>query len=124
MVDLLEATTLKTLAFLAAGSLLSVSGCTTIYEGGYDFSQGWRRAQVVEITPGSSIRNPDFWKCLRNTSAAERQAQSYVVLSYREFGRKRQHLVPLPRDIALRADERVYLNVGECQGAIAKIRSQ
>lgn len=115
---------MKTLAFLAAGSFVFVSGCTTLYEGKYEFARGWRRAQVVEITPGSSIRNPDFWQCLRNTSAAERQAQSYVVLSYSEFGRKRQHLVPLPRDTALKEDERVYLHVDQCQGAIAKMRSQ
>ena len=112
------------LALSAAGSVVFISGCTTVYEGKYHFSQGWRKAQVVEITPGSAIQNPAFWKCLRGVSPPERHARSYIMLSYHDLGRKREHLVPLPPGTALQKGEPVYLKVDACQGAIAKMQPQ
>ena len=60
-------TAIKTACVVA---LLAATGCTTLYEGKYDFSEGWREAQVIRIAKASQysqmqIRSLHY--CLMNT---------------------------------------------------------
>lgn len=46
---------------LAASAILALlSGCATGEEDPYLFREGWRKAEVVRISPGAAIDNPPF----------------------------------------------------------------
>lgn len=104
---------------LTLTALVLLLGCATVYEEKFPFSAGWRRAEVVSITPGSVIERPEFWSCVRNMPTAQRQDRSFALLSYQGFSRKRHSVVPLPPNMSLQAGDSVYLNLGTCEAAIA-----
>lgn len=98
-----------------------VAGCATRSGApdAYPFSEGWRKAEVVQILAGSEVRSPGFWECLRGATPQAIQSGEYVILSYRAFNRQRKRLVPLPGSMSLRAHQQVWLDVDACEGAIA-----
>lgn len=106
------------LLFLA--TLAVLSGCSTLYEGKYNFRDGWRKARVVQFIQGSTVARAEFWQCLRQESAAVRSESRYALLSYSGFGRARQRLVPMPPGLDLQKNEAVYVNLGRCKNAIVK----
>lgn len=110
-----------TLAFLLASAL---AGCATLYEGKYDFSEGWREAEVLEVVPLSGIGRPNFYTCVRNASASEKQADTqYVILKYRRMSRSARHAQPLQTGQQWTPGEKVYVKVSDCTGQIVR-RSQ
>jgi hypothetical protein len=107
------------LVLLSAATAL-VAGCSTVYENKYEFRDGWRKGEVVRITVGEAIQRPVFWNCTRKTTAEQRSGRQYAVVAYRQVPyRPRQHLVPLPSGVLLHPGQRVYVNVGTCENAIA-----
>ncbi len=114
-------TTTKTAATCLAA--LSLSACATVYEGKYQFAQGWREATIVGMLQGAAIENPRFWECTRKVPEAQRAATDYVLLSYRGVQRPGRRIVPVPANLSLSVGERVYLNLAACEQAIAKRRA-
>lgn len=112
------AETTTRLAALAA--LLPLSGCSTVYEGKFDFSEGWRKGTVVRLLRGDAIENPRLWTCTRKVPEGLLASTDYVLVSYLEMSRKRTHLVPAPSGLPLAPDEQVYVDVDSCEQAIAK----
>lgn len=109
--------TKATATFLAA---LSLAACATVYDGKYQYAQGWREATVVSMLQGAAIENPRFWECTREVPEAQRAATNYVLLSFRGVYRPQRRVVPVPADLSLTVGERVYLNLAVCEQAIAK----
>jgi hypothetical protein len=101
-------------------ALAAIAGCSTTPEDRrYPFSEGWRRGEVVKVLSGADVSNHKFWKCLRHTTAADRQPRTYAVLSYKAFNRKQQHLVGLSEGMSLRPGEAVWVDVDACEKAVA-----
>jgi hypothetical protein len=98
-----------------------VAGCAT--PGGapdpYPFSEGWRKAEVVQVLAGTDVPDPGFWECLRGATPQAIQSGEYVILSYRAFNRQRKRLVALPKTMSLQPRQQVWLDVDACEGAVA-----
>ncbi|MEO8653266.1 MAG: hypothetical protein ABI409_04015 [Ramlibacter sp.] len=105
---------------LSLATLAAVSGCTTVYEGKYDFRDGWRKARVGQIIQGAAIVRPEYWQCWRDAPSASRGDSRYALLLYSGFGRARQRMVPVPSGLELQKNETVFFNLGRCEGAIVK----
>lgn len=114
-------TTTKTAATCLTAFWLTA--CATVYEGKYQFAQGWREATVVGMLQGAAIENPRFWECTRKVPEAQRAATDYVLLSYRGVRRPERRVVPVPANVSLAVGERVYLNLAVCEQAIAQRRA-
>lgn len=107
------------LLLLAASAVLA-SGCTTLFEGKYDFREGWRRGEVLRIMDGGAIERPRYWRCSRRATAEELAGGRYAVLAYDEVPyRARRYLVAVPAGMELQAGQHVYVNVYQCDHAIA-----
>lgn len=109
-------------AWLAAvASATSISGCATVFEGKYKFSDGWRRATVVRAESGTSIKNPRFWECTRRVTEAELVSRDFVLLRFRGVNRAETRMVPAVPGLDLLPGEKVYLNLSTCEQAIVKV---
>jgi hypothetical protein len=105
---------------LSLATLAVVSGCSTLYEGKYDFRDGWRKARVVQIIQGAAVVRPEYWQCWRDAPSTSRGERRYALLLYSRFGRERQRMVPVPSGLELQKNETVYVNLNRCEGAIVK----
>lgn len=117
----LGANALKRVAlFVAAAALLS--GCSTLFEGKYDFRDGWRTGKVEQIVSGDALTQPRYWRCTRESSPEELAGKRYAILTYdtpSRSGQRRRHVVALPPDLELRSGQSVYVNAFACKDAIA-----
>lgn len=91
-----------------------LAGCTTVYEGKYDFNDGWREAEVMEIAGASEIKKPQFSDCRESAMPEQLAAGRFAVLAYKRMGRKRVHVVPLKPGETFRPGDLVYTNVTGC----------
>ncbi len=105
---------------IAALLLASTAGCSTVYEGKYEFSEGWREARVIQIAPASQIERPEFFDCIRRASPQERATESFIVLSYRRMGKTAKRAAPLSANSQLRVGDAVYVNASGCDGPVVK----
>ena len=106
--------------FVMTAALGFLNGCASSDEGPYDFSQGWRKASVLEISSGQDVRNPNFWRCLRQSTPSERLAGRYAVVSYHSIRSSTKHLVPVPNGLVLRPGDEVFVNIDRCDNALAR----
>jgi hypothetical protein len=105
---------------LLVAAAAALSGCSSMFENKYDFREGWRRGEVLQIMDGHAVQRPRFWQCTRSLGAEERAGRRFVVLAYHQVPyRARRHLVAVPPDLELRPGQRVYVNVSQCENAIA-----
>ena len=105
---------------VAAVMVTALSGCATVFEGKYKFSDGWRTATVVRAATGDSIKNPRFWECTRRLTEAELVSRDFVLLRYRGVNRAENRMVPAVPGLELQPGEKVYLNLSTCEQAIVK----
>ena len=91
-----------------------LAGCATVYEGKYDFNDGWREAEVMKIAGASEIKKPQFSDCRESAMPQQLSTGQFAVLSYKRMGRKRVHVAPLMPSEALRPGDLVYVNVSRC----------
>lgn len=95
-------------------SIFGLSGCTTVYEGKYDFSEGWREAKVVQIERASEIAKPQFSDCRVSASPKYLASDKFIVLSYKHLNRPRKRVVPFGPSNGVQVGEFVYMNVTDC----------
>ncbi len=95
-------------------SIFALSGCTTVYEGKYDFSEGWREAKVIQIVRASEIAKPQFSDCRVSESLQHLASDKIVVLSYKHLSRSRKRVVPFGPSDGVHVDDLVYMNVTDC----------
>ena len=108
----------------AAATATAVSGCATVFEGKYKFSDGWRQGTVVRAESGASIKNPRFWECTRGLSEAELVSRDFVLLRYRGVNRTQNRMVLAVPGLDLQPGEKVYLNAATCEQAVVRIGRQ
>lgn len=94
-----------------------LTGCTTVYEGRYDFRDGWRSAEVIEVgTAGSLTRKPAAG-CLQGGSAPLADSR-YAVVRYRNLHRQAFRVVPIPEGRDVKAGDLVYVNANDCHAPL------
>jgi hypothetical protein len=100
----------------AFASLLS--GCATLYEGKYDYRDGWWKARVVQVAPASQIQRPDFFRCIRNATPEQRERQLFAVVSFRGYEKNVKRAVQVAPSVHLEVGETVYVNLASCNGPV------
>lgn len=92
----------------------SLMGCSTVYEGKYDFNDGWREAKVIQIGSSDEIKRPQFSDCRKALLPNQPGVDKFVVLSYKHLTRPRMRVVPLKQSDSVRPGDLVYMNVLSC----------
>ncbi len=100
-------------------SALMLVGCATVYEGKYNFSDGWREAQVVQIANASEIEKPQFSDCRKNLLPQQLSVDKFIVLSYKHMSHRRKRVIPFGPSEGVRPGDLVYMNVGSCDIPLA-----
>lgn len=96
----------------------ALAGCTTVYEGKYDFRDGWREAKVIQIERASEIAKPQFSDCRVSASPHYLAADMFIVLSYKHLSRPRKRVVPFGPSDGARVEDLVYVNVTDCDSPL------
>lgn len=123
-------TSIRSLRMVLYGAAVVVllQGCTTLYEGKYDYRDGWRKALVVQVAPGSQIQRPDFFRCIRNATPEQRERQMFAVVSFMGYEKSVKRAVQVAPSAHLEVGQTVYVNPSSCDGpvihasAVAKAR--
>lgn len=97
-------------------SVLSAS-CTTLYEGKYDFYEGWRKAEITRI---DALEKLSPFVAPRCPSAPSEGAATWAIVRYRLGGRSRFVAGPVPTSDEFMIGEQVYVKVSECAREIRK----
>lgn len=108
--------TLRSAALAAA--LVLLAGCATVYEGGYQRSEGWRRGGVVETVDGGALERPTYWTCTRGLSREQREAKSFVLVWYVEGKYKNYYVASAAPAHSFVAGQAVFVNVRRCDDAL------
>jgi len=106
-----------------AGSLVvaaALAGCATVYEGKYDWKDGWREARVVRTGAAADLGGQHFSDCRDKAAPAQLATAQYAVLSYSHMSRPRRRVVPLAPGAGLRAGDLVYMNLRSCDAALER----
>ena len=96
------------------GVAAAASGCTTPYEGRYDFYEGWRKAEVIRIEPFEKLAPYQIPQCKSTPSSRATVGTTWVIVRYRAGRRSREAAVPVTPSDGYKIGELVYVNVSEC----------
>jgi hypothetical protein len=106
-------------------SAFILAGCTTVYEGKYNFSDGWREARVVKVGGATEIgKKPRSLDCLESATAQQLSTSQFAVLSFMAGTRSRMRVVPLRSGEAFGPGDLVYMNVKSCDTALVAREKQ
>ena len=94
-----------------------LTGCATVYEGRYDFRDGWRTAEVVEVGTAGSLARKPTGDCLQGASAWPADLR-FAVVRYSGPRRPAFRVVPVPGDREVKAGDLVYLKVTGCNAPL------
>jgi hypothetical protein len=107
-------------AAVLVGAIL-LSGCAaTVYDGKYDWSEGWRSAEVVEVAAASEMERPRFYDCVRRATPEKLATTKFAVVKYRSMSRTQRRAVPLAQGQTLRAGDPVLVQVETCDPAVER----
>ena len=103
-------------ALFALGGL---AGCALVYEGKYDWDQGWRVGRVITSGAGMTVSPTVADDCRKQASPADVARTVYAEVAYQSEGRWLRHrVVPIPQGEALEDGQTVYVNVHSCAGLV------
>ena len=107
------------IVFLAA--LAGLTGCASniVHEGKYAQDDGWRKGTVVEIGPAKSLKRPSFYDCRTKASATEGN-EPYVMVAFLRNGHPYARAAKLPADAQLQVEDKVYVNIKDCNAPMPK----
>lgn len=104
-----------TLPLLSAVSLFALAGCASVvYEGKYDWSEGWRSAEVVAVQTAAEMERPRFHKCVREASPEQLATTRFALVKYRHMSRTQRRAVPLGAADKVAPGDPVYFKEGTC----------
>ncbi|HZS66531.1 MAG TPA: hypothetical protein VFA72_05415 [Burkholderiales bacterium] len=107
----------------AIASLLALgwlAGCATVYEGKYDWDQGWRMGRVINMGRGAALGATSVHDCRQDVSPGDVARTVYADVAYQSEGRWSRHrIVAVPEGMPLQVGQAVYLNVNACSGLAA-----
>ena len=113
-------TSYRIAALCALGGL---AGCALVYEGKYDWDQGWRVGHVITSGAGMTVPPTSADDCRKEASPAEVAHTVYAEVAYQSEGRWLRHrVVPVAQGAAIKDGQTVYLNVHSC-GAVVRANS-
>lgn len=114
-------TVLRRLGALTACSVVALlSGCAAVYEGRYDFRDGWRKGEVDAILSWADVQRERLPQCRRPAAAAD---DVWVVIRYIRSGHLTKFAAPAPNG-SFRVAEAVYVNPGrDCAEALGRTTS-
>lgn len=112
-------------------ALAVLGGCATVYDGKYNYEQGWRIGEVWKIGTGTARFPIAGVDCRATASQADLAGSRYAYIQfvfdpmggkYFYHGPKQRHaIVAIPEGINLQESERVYVNVRDCDQAIVRL---
>ena|SRR5689334_13211882 len=103
----------------AALLLVPLVGCALVYEGKYDWDDGWRAGRVVHLGQGKQLPAPPGGDCRQGVAASVMEKTLYADVRYQTEGRwTRERIVPIPADIAVHEGDLVYFNAQDCKQAV------
>ena len=100
-----------------------VSGCTTAYEGKYEYAEGWRLGVIVRTGTLAYMAPVEAMCSLADQSSTARFAYVQFIFgpTHGKFlysGPHQRHvIVPLPQGGGLHEGARVYINLQDCNQA-------
>lgn len=105
----------------AALLLVPLAGCTLLYEGKYDWDEGWRAGRVVHLGQGKQLPPLLAGDCRQGTLASVMEKTLYADVRYQTEGRwTRERVVPIPANVDVHEGDLVYFNTNDCkQTAVA-----
>jgi hypothetical protein len=104
-----------TLQLAGAISLSVLGGCASVvYEGKYDWSEGWRSAEVVAVQTAAEMERPRFHKCVRTATPEQLASTRFAVVKYRHMSRTQRRAVPLEAADKVAPGDPVYFKEGDC----------
>ncbi|MBK8072138.1 MAG: hypothetical protein IPK34_09050 [Ramlibacter sp.] len=103
---------------------LSATGCALVYEGKYDWHDGWREAQVLQIGSAADIERPRFSDCRGQMTSQQLAMSQFAVLSYTHMARKRHRVVPLQAGQSGAVGDQVYMQITSCDGPLVARKSR
>jgi hypothetical protein len=107
------------IALLVALSCLA--GCAVLYEGKYDWDQGWRVGRIIRLGPGASGIEMLRDDCRNDTLPADVARTVYAEVAYHNEGRWLRHrVVPVPENVPIHESDKVYVNLGSCINGLVK----
>ncbi len=108
-------------AFASLSAVAVLAGCAlpvTVFEGRYAMRDGWYTATVVR-----TVSDADLPPVLRPDCPLAASAHQWVVVDYRPAGRPRRVAVPVSAAAQHAVGTPVYVQVQDCQRALAPRRT-
>lgn len=100
---------------------LCLIACAMVYEGKYDWDEGWRVGQVVKIGTGIALRSISPGDCRKGATPVEVARTRYADVRYQSEGRWSRHrIVPLAEDQVLDEGQIVYFNASDCRKGLVR----
>ena len=103
---------------------LSATGCALVYEGKYDWYDGWREAQVVQIGSAAEIKKPQFSDCREQMTPQQIANSQFAVLSYVRMTREQRRVVPLQTGRSVAVGDLVFMQITNCDGPLVPRKSR
>lgn len=96
-----------------------VTGCAALYEGKYDWDEGWRVGWVRQLGTGATLAGKVAEECRREPLPAGVAQAPYVEVAYRSEGRwPRYRVVPVPNGMTIKEGQKVYVNLRSCDALV------
>src|SRR3954469_22904308 len=100
-------------ALVALGWL---AGCAMVYEGKYDWDEGWRVGRVLQFGPGMAMSTTTHDDCRVHAVPADVTRTVYAEVAYNNEGRwLRNRVAPVAEGMAIVQGQTVYINVRSCE---------
>lgn len=102
-----------------ATTLFALASCASApYEGKYDWSEGWRKAEVVAVQAAADMERPRFYTCVRNAAPEQLATMKFAVVKFRQMSRTQRRAVPLKPGETVAAGETVYIKANDCSAPL------
>ena len=108
------------LSRLVPALIVLLSGCASIYEGKYDWSEGWRSAQVERLGDARSMVDERDMLCTKDILSAFGPDQQFAVVTYRSQRTTWKRVRPVSPESAVSIGDRVYVNSERCDQPIVR----
>ena len=103
----------RPLIILLVASGLSMFGCATIYEGRFNYDEGWRVGRIEELGLDNALAKHSSTKC-RSEISSGKEARQFAVVGYLGYRIKLYRIAHLPSELVLREGDFVYINIKDC----------
>ena len=116
---MLTSTRRRRYAAVVALAILA-TGCTTLYEGKYDFREGWREGVVLEVALGDRLTRGATKDCRKNMPAEISRKTVFARVSYMLSRTRLAVILPVPPQARFSPGDTVDLNVRACEGLVPR----